>query len=460
MNRDEREREPGASRGESLEACLDGGLPSHLQYSMDAVLRPNDHNTMYTYQHDFAGSPSPTKTAQPRTRGSPGLHGSPGFNLVSDASAEQHMGGGSTSASPLRGANNPGAGRRAFLTPERIATRHGTLIDAFNTADRKQRGHLPYNRVLEIYALYFHSSVGQLQDEELAAFVEKFSHHAGDGSIVVAYPALADALKKRDVEMMAKAEARALRATVGGGAGALSFSTPERAVGGGGRGGGGGGGRGLYTPTVVQGGVAAALRMVDDSPSAPQGRSPTGLAGRPRPPPLSQAGPHDPSLDHSPGGGATRAAVGRRERGLQGMDSAYAYAHAANQSSPYALEGGRGVGEAHANASASQFGAMGAAAASSLQALLDACEAADEDRSGKLHAASLLTCCRMQGVPESSAMLRAVIAGTQAEDGRVDYVSFVQQIAAQRAGGAARASVAQYSQQQMQMQMQMQQQQA
>ena len=106
---------------------------------MDAVLRPNDHNTIYTSQHDYAAA-SPTKTAQPRTRGSPGLRGSPGFNLVSDAAAEQqHMGGGSTSASPLRGINNPGAGRRAFLTPERIASRHSTLIDAFHTADRKQR---------------------------------------------------------------------------------------------------------------------------------------------------------------------------------------------------------------------------------------------------------------------------------------------------------------------------------
>ena len=87
--------------------------------------------------------------------------------------------------------------------------------------------------------------------------------------------------------------------------------------------------------------------------------------------------------------------------------------------------------------------AMSAAEAGTLLDLLGACEAADMDRGGRLHGAQLLTCCRMQGIPESSSMLRAMIDDSQGTDGRVEYVAFVQQLAAQRASGAARANVAQ-----------------
>ena len=61
------------------------------------------------------------------------------------------------------GAPSPGAGRRPFLTPDRIHSRYSTLMDAFETADRRQRGYLPHNRVLDIYSLYFHASVGMLR---------------------------------------------------------------------------------------------------------------------------------------------------------------------------------------------------------------------------------------------------------------------------------------------------------
>ena len=59
-------------------------------------------------------------------------------------------------------------GRRApFLTPERVQQRFDTLLDAFQTADRRQRGYLPYDRVVAIYSLYFNASVGKLDDNEL-----------------------------------------------------------------------------------------------------------------------------------------------------------------------------------------------------------------------------------------------------------------------------------------------------
>ena len=49
-----------------------------------------------------------------------------------------------------------------FLTPERIEMRYNTLLDAFLTADRRRRGYLHFDRVIEIYALYFHSAAAQL----------------------------------------------------------------------------------------------------------------------------------------------------------------------------------------------------------------------------------------------------------------------------------------------------------
>lgn len=105
--------------------------------------------------------------------------------------------------------------------------RYSTLIDAFNTADRRQvsaaaigarsrihcahtisstsspfgflfdsrsraqRGYLPYDRVLEIYALFFHASVGEMSEDELGSRVEQFTHHGGpEGTLVVDYAKL------------------------------------------------------------------------------------------------------------------------------------------------------------------------------------------------------------------------------------------------------------------------------
>lgn len=76
-----------------------------------------------------------------------------------------------------------------------------------------------------------------------------------------------------------------------------------------------------------------------------------------------------------------------------------------------------------------------------LHGLLQAMEVADVERQSRLHSAQVLTCCRMHGVNEPSAMLRAVISDVTTDEGRVDYVRFVQQLAAQRASASARASL-------------------
>ena len=87
--------------------------------------------------------------------------------------------------------------------------------------------------------------------------------------------------------------------------------------------------------------------------------------------------------------------------------------------------------------------AMGAAAAGSLFELLNAAETADVERTGLLYGSQLLTCCRLQGIEESSALLRHMIDACQEQgpDGRVHYVKFVQQLAAHRAGQSARDAV-------------------
>lgn len=81
--------------------------------------------------------------------------------------------------------------------------RYTTVLDAFLTTDRRRRGHLPFDRVLEIYSLYFHSAAAQLKNEELAPFVEQFMVPSPtDGSPVVDYMALAEALRKRDLTIV------------------------------------------------------------------------------------------------------------------------------------------------------------------------------------------------------------------------------------------------------------------
>ena len=116
--------------------------------------------------------------------------------------------------------------RPPFLTPERVELRFNTLLDAFDTADRRQRGYLPYERVVEIYSLYFNASVGVLQDDELAAFADKFmSHSPSDGVLVVEYAKLAEELRRRDIDMMNKKDDHrptTIRVTINGTAKAVA----------------------------------------------------------------------------------------------------------------------------------------------------------------------------------------------------------------------------------------------
>ena len=55
-------------------------------------------------------------------------------------------------------AGTAAAAAAARRQPIDADSRYATLLDAFLTADRRRRGHLPYQRTLDIYTLYFHAS--------------------------------------------------------------------------------------------------------------------------------------------------------------------------------------------------------------------------------------------------------------------------------------------------------------
>ena len=93
---------------------------------------------------------------------------------------------------------NRAPSRRLFLTPERVDMRYNTLLDAFLTADRRRRGYLPFDRVLEIYVLYFHSAAAHLKDADLTEFIERYHTISAEGAAAVDYMQLAAALRKRD----------------------------------------------------------------------------------------------------------------------------------------------------------------------------------------------------------------------------------------------------------------------
>lgn len=313
-------------------------------------------------------------------------------------------------------------------------------MDAFHTADRRQRGHLPYDRVFEIYSLYFHASVGQLENEELVSLVEKCMHHSSDGALVVDYARLAEALRKRDFEQMTKAEARALRQS-----GIPQSFSPERAA------------AATGAPPLTHmptSGVAAALRMETGEtgafggvphrqPFAPQQAHSPGLLPRtgrggadaPMPPPHQHLATSPNRMMPPPHGDAEATSpFGRVHGGGGGMFGGY---DGHGTDAPHRPPMSASRSPAHAQDPSGAVPGEGV-----LNDLLIACELADDDRSGRLHGAQLMTCCRMRGVEESSALLRAMMADAEGIDGRVDYVKFVQQIAAQRAGTGARERIA------------------
>ena len=86
--------------------------------------------------------------------------------------------------------HSPGSRRppaASSLSSERVEQRYNTLLDAFLTEDRRRRGYIPLDRAVEIYNLYFHSSVGGLTGRELEKFVAEYSSMAQTGATVVDY---------------------------------------------------------------------------------------------------------------------------------------------------------------------------------------------------------------------------------------------------------------------------------
>lgn len=318
--------------------------------------------------------------------------------------------------------------RPPFLTPERVATRHATLIDAFETADRRQRGYLPYDKCLEIYGLYFNATVGTLNDNEFSGFAEQFmSHTPTDGTLVVDYVKLADALRKRDLDMMNKAAAGALRQSV------LSYASPER-----------------QPASHLHGSPDGmpAYRTGRSGKPSPRTNAPFATYSEPPPPPPPPQ-QHDA---YAEGGGALSPAhhspalsPSERRRGGGERGAGFAAVPYGGTTDPY---GWAATGQHIAQheyapvAAAAPHAAAASRAPDSLRELLHILEAADTERSGRLHSAQLLTSCRMHGLEEASSLLRAVMQQTAADDGRVEYVAFVQQLAAQRAGEIARAQFA------------------
>ena len=320
--------------------------------------------------------------------------------------------------------------RAPFLTSERVQLRHTTLLDAFQTADRRQRGHLPYDRVLSLYGLYFHASIGALDDNEFADFAEQFMFHTPfDGTLVVEYHKLADALRKRDIDLMNKAAIGALRQ------GGLNYASPERQV---------------YpqrtgpSPAQVSPPYGTYKGTVGP-PSQPYPSQPY-PSQQPRAPMYQELPQYQPPLHdafegmstgrppvahlspkHGSSGGYAPAPLGAFDPG--GRE----WAGSANGlATPPMRRLGRGVGSG--DESQTRPG-------DSLRDLLQTLEAADAERSYRVHSAQLLTCCRMKGLEEPSSLLHSVMREVATEDGRVDYVKFTQQLAAQRAGEMARAAL-------------------
>lgn len=317
-------------------------------------------------------------------------------------------------------------GRRApFLTPERVQQRFDTLLDAFQTADRRQRGYLPYDRVVAIYSLYFNASVGKLDDNELAQFADKImAHHPSDGGLVVDYLRLADDLRKRDMDMMNKA------ARQGGTYAAYHSPTqgatdmppnPNRIN---------------RVPFATHEALATTQAPAERRRQLPMGAN-VGYA----PPP---AGPLDGM--GGGGGGSMYAALSHQAPPGPGIWASPKRAQAGMLPPVMEADGGGPTAAAPMMmlAPLAQGAAPVAAAGGegggggSLAELLASLEAADAEQHKLLYGAQVLTCCRMFGLDESSQMLHAVLHDVTAPDGRCDYVHFVQQLAAQRAGAQFR----------------------
>jgi len=282
-----------------------------------------------------------------------------------------------------------------MLTPELVEHRALTLMEALFSADKRQRGHVNYDKVLQVYSLFLHGATGTLHEEELGDFVAQYAFHAAGGAeLVVDYERLVAALRIRDLDLM-RAEGRSLRPT---GEPDLQRSPPKGKNG---------------------AGVHAALHM-DEAAEL--------LANPPLRANIYESA--SPNRRLAIGAGRIGGSGGYPDAGTPAYPRDEAHQLMGAQHAAAAASG------PNDGASAAVRG-VGAAAASSLIDLLRAAEAVDEQRSGRIYSSQLLTCCRLQGLEEPSLLLRTTVKACEDSDGRVDYHRFVQQLAAQRADNAA-----------------------
>ena len=343
------------------------------------------------------------------------------------------------------------------LTHERVQHRYETLLEAFLTADRRRRGTLPFDRVSEIYSLYFHSSSGQLGSGELPALLQDHTSPGGavDGVVGVDYMAFAEAVRKRETQAVKRAEAASRRAEERA-ALTAEFAAPSPSKlltelhlspSRGGGGGGGGDTRWPLPPPPAEGGgygtvppggpwpgtqphdASGGLPMFQ-SPYAPAQVSPYAQQASPPYAP-SHASPYAPS--HA---------------------SPYALPHAspyAPAASPYAQSTSPQTASHHPLPAAGLSPtrrpanlAAEAAAADAAASLLAALQQQDSSKTGLVTSAQLMMMCRLHGVNEDAGMLRSIMSAISGDraDGLVDYITFLQQLAALTAAAGAHASLA------------------
>jgi len=323
--------------------------------------------------------------------------------------------------------------RRHFLIPERVEMRYTTLLDAFLTADRRRRGYLHFDKVIDIYLLYFHSAAAQLKDAELTGFVEQHMVQApSDGSLVVDYMALAGALRRRDERLMREhPEPTGMREHAEGGgwegdatahaAHAVRFDErhgaydePAERIGG--RGLRYGGAPSPQTPpsSKLAPGHAASRFAHDCSPPSACSQTTRGHSAH------GQTAQGSPGAYASPGAHGSMAFGGAAQLGPPGS-------RWGEHGSRWGEHGGKEAADGDESAPESS--------SHSLRSLLAALEASDADRSGRVYGTQLLMMCRLHGVPYNTPLLRTLMAAADDGAGKVDYLAVVQQLGAISAVG-------------------------
>jgi len=311
------------------------------------------------------------------------------------------------------------------LTAEMVERRHSTIVDAFLTEDRRRRGYLAIDRCLELYQLYFNSAVGELLDNELSVFVDKYTSESPGGARVVDYMSFAQALLKRDEAL--------LKGKAGGGGGfslaspppkpfaTTSAASPRRPRQGGAT------NAGIAPPP----GVSITDSVAEIFRSGGGGGSESASPGR-----------RGHSLHASPGGRGGGGGVGGFGGGGgagDGLQSGSGGGYGSGGGGGYGSGGGGGWGsgsswgsptarKAATPWSGDSDAAVAAAAAGGADGgpggLLRALMAADPAAEGRVRVAQLLMLCRAHGLPHATATLRGLMGECAAVDGRVEYTRF------------------------------------